>query len=344
MLPLLRSLANLTLLSFAASSLCFAADPAPPAPRQGKLEFRVEPITIANYMREPQVRHPHLSFTVGGELAREVRAARVIVFRASDNTGRDLQGPSKPAFIHTAVGSVSRDEFLGPIPPKIGCDLSAVAPEAKTIRVEGRVELVIPARHRDAIAVITNVPGRAGGPVESDALSKAGITLEIYDQHTYEAKLATYRNQTGGFTDYGMGAYFPSSMLATMTPEARAALYKVADDMLARNPPPKLTNRDIALALTDPDQRLVGFEFVAGDNARLVYNRNGWAHYESTPGKRLDIYRLQGDIPADLKLICWLAIDKSMVVIPFEMQDVPLPPPRAAPAPAAAPIPAPDVR
>lgn len=318
-----------------------AAESAPGAPRQGKLEFKMEPLSYAYYIREPEARHPRLAFKVGGEVSREVRAARVIVTHAVDDTGRELQGPGNPAFFRVAVGSVSGAEFAGPIPPQIECHLSAVAPGAKTLkRVDGKVELVIPAMHPDATAVITNVPARTGRPVESEPLRKAGITMEIHDRLTYEARMATYREQTGGFTEFGVGVYFPASLLATMKPEARAGLQKVVDEQLARSPLPKLGDRDVALAVTDPEQRLVGFEFVGGENSRLTYNRNGWAHYESTPGKRLDIYRLQGDIPADLKLICWLAIDKSLVRIPFEMIDVPLPPvespPDRTPAPPAA--------
>jgi hypothetical protein len=319
-----------------------ADEPAPPAPRKGTLEFKMEPLTYAAYMREPKERHPRLSFKVGGEVGREVRAARVIITHAVDDTGRELQAPVNPTFFRIAVGSVSGAEFAGPIPLQIECHLSAVAPGAKTLkRVDGRVELVIPAMHPDATAVITNVPTQVGKPVDSELLRKAGITLEIHDRRTYEERMATYLNQAGGFTDYGVGVYFPASMLATLKPEARAGLQKGVDEQLTRSPLPKLGERDIALAVTDPEQRLVGFEFVGGDNSRLTYNRNGWAHYESAPGKRLDIYRLQAEIPADLKLVCWLAIDKSLVRIPLEMIDVPLPP-VPVPAPKTpAPTPAP---
>jgi len=148
--------------------------------------------------------------------------------------------------------------------------------------------------------------------------------------------MSTYHNQTGGLTEYGVGVYFPASVLESMKPEARTGLQQMVDEQLQRAPLPRLTDRDLALALTDPGQRLVGFEFRAGDDTPLTYNRNGWAHYESTPGKRLDLYRLGTDLPADLKLVCWLAIDQSLGVIPLQLNDVPLPAPQTAPSPPAA--------
>jgi hypothetical protein len=312
----------------------FAEEVISAAPRQGKLEFKAEPVTISTYLREPNSRHPRLAFKVGGEMAKEVRAARIIVTRATDDTGRELQGPTKPTFFRTAVGSSSEKEFRGPIPPDVACDLSPVAPEATKLKmVEGRVELVIPAKSRNATVIISDVPSHTG-IVESDALRQAGITLEIYDQAAYDARMASYRNQTGGFTEYGMGVMFPESITSSMSAETRAELQKHVDEQLQRSPLPKLTKRDVALALSDPEQRLIGYEFFAGERRGLIYNRNGWAHYETAAGKRLDIFRLQEDLPADLKLVCWLAINESMVVIPFEMIDIPLPPPRDRSAPA----------
>lgn len=323
--------------SFALVPASFATEPSPTVQWEGKLELGIEPVTIPFYIRTPQERHPHLAFKVGGAVGREVRAARIIITRAVDDTGRELQGSANPPFFRIAAGSVSGADYAGPILPKIECDLSAVAPEAKTLKiVEGRVELVIPTMHPDAVAMITHVPTHIGAPVESEALRKAGITLEIYDRRTYDTRMSTYQNQGGGFTEYGVGVFFPPSMLATMPPETQTGLQKMVDEQLKRAPLPQLTDRDLALALTDPGQRLVGFEFIAGDNTPLTYNRNGWAHYESAPGKRLDIYRLGADIPADLKLVCWLAIDKSLAVIPLQLNDLPLPPARAPrPKPAA---------
>lgn len=303
----------------------------------------MEPVTYANYIRDPGARHPHLAFQVRGEVATEVRAARVIITKAVDDTGRELQGPNDPKFLRIAVGSVSRDEYLRPIPPRIECDLSAVAPEAKALRrVEGKVELVIPAMHADAIALIENAPARTGAPVESEPLRKAGITLEILDRRAYEARMSSYRDQTGGLTEYGMGVFLSADMLATMSPKARTDFQKIVDEQLTRSPLPRFTDRDLALAIHDPEERLVGIEFMDGHNAPLVYNRNGWGHYANNEQKkRLAIYRLEDAIPADLKLVCWLVIDRSLVRIPFEMIDVPLPPvqmpPPKAPAPPAAP-------
>ncbi len=126
---------------FALIPASFATEPFPAVHREGKLEFNLEPLTCAHYIREPQARHPHLAFKVGGEV------------------GRELQGPAHPGFFRIAVGRGSKADSSGPIPPRIECDLSAVSPEAKTLKiVEGGVELVIPALHPDAIAVITNVP------------------------------------------------------------------------------------------------------------------------------------------------------------------------------------------
>lgn len=108
-------------------------------------------------------------------------------------------------------------------------------------------------------------------------------------------------------------------------------------EQMLKRPVPEIGEREILLVVSDPEDRLVDVEFGAADGSPVVYNRNGFPHLENQDW-RLSAYRLDQPVSADLKLVCWLAIDPAIAEIPLIMNDVALPPWPAASAPQ--PIPA----
>lgn len=288
------------------------------------INLEAQPITFSRNLRSGS-NLPIVRMQLRGAVTAEVKAARVIVTHAQDDTGLALRQDGTPVFYYPAVGSSSRDDFTGRRSPSLSATLTPAAPTANSITsLEGMVELVIPALDPNATAVIEDLPTKAGTTVESPALRKAGVTLEIFDQRAYDARLATYHDQQGGLTDYGIGVYLDPTLLDKNV--SHEQIQQTIEQLRSQDRPLKATDRDIALGITDPENRLVALEFRAADGAPLIYNRNGWAHFSVEHwGRHLDFYRLEAGIPSGLQLVCWLLTPKSLVQVPLKLADLSLP-------------------
>lgn len=286
------------------------------------IDLALQPVGEVVNMRAG-IRHPVLRFEIRGAAAAEIKAARLVVTRAEDDTGTALRQETVPKYYYPAVGSTSRADFTGAKNPSLEARLTPAAPAATKIRtLEATAELIIPVLDPDATAVIENLAAKAGTTVVSAPLHNAGITLELFDQRAYDARLATYHDQQGGLTDYGIGVYLDPALFDKNVPHEQ--IQKFIDQLRSQDRPLKVTDRDIAIGITDPENRLVAWEFRTADGATLVYNRNGWAHIEHR-GKYLDFYRFEAGIPSRLQLVCWLLTPKSLVPIPLKLADLPLP-------------------
>ena len=77
-------------------------------------------------------------------------------------------------------------------------------------------------------------------------------------------------------------------------------------------------NSDISFLVKDPQSRLVKIEFIGKDGKEL--ERNSW----SSSGE-VQAYNFKAGLPADTKILLYLATDKSLVTVPFSLKDVELP-------------------
>lgn len=298
------------------------------APHPVPLQFGMNPLTWADYVRTPDEHHPHLSFFVGGEAAASVRAARIFIDHAVDDTGHELRAAVEPKFTHVAVGRISEAELRGPLAPQIETNLTAVGPGATKIKkLRGRVQLAIPAMSPDATVVIDNLSARFGQPIDAPPLARAHVVLHLFGPGQAAAAAAIAQIENISFGE----AHLSAAQLAQLSDFARA--------QMLRRPVAEIGPTDILLAISDPEDRLVGVEFTADDGAPLIYNRNGFAHIENN-GCRLSSYHLDRAASAGIKLVCSLALDGAIAEIPLIMDEVPLPP-LPAPANALAPAPTP---
>lgn len=245
-----------------------------------------------------------------GPGAADVKAGRIIINHATDDTGADLQSAQEPTFYHPAVGSISTDDLVRTPFPPLNFSVAGVTPTAKKIlSVEGVIELVIPRLDpTGAKAVIENVSTKIGSPVVSDALSAAGVTLVMYDKVTCDRYLAD-KGAAGGPEDYDSGDLF--GVRPAWMPAARVKS--------------EVSERDLAIGISDPQGKLIGLEFQTADGKPLRYDHNGWYHSSKDSGKRFDVYNLGPKIPADVKLVCWLITPRSLFKIPLKLAELPLP-------------------
>ncbi len=291
------------------------------------LEIAATPVRVVkviNAVPEMACFHAELK----GEGVGKIKAARLTVTRAIDGTGHALRPHARMPFLKSAVGSTSSADFEPAKQVTIDAQMDDPAKTALRLSViEGELELVYADADPAAVVTMGLAAPDLGHLVASESLTAAGVKLELFDQKTYNARMAEKRDGQGGLEEYGVGVSPAKAMTEGMNPEARQKLLSNPAFMLSMEVMvhrPKLEAGDIAMAITDPKGHLAAFEFVGADGKPLRYNRNGWFHAETPPEKRFDIYRLEGGVPEGAKLVVWLATEKSRLVLPIKLQDVPI--------------------
>ena len=246
-----------------------------------------------------------------GPLESRIRAGRVTISHALDDTGAVLTQITTNKFYSISAGRIDDSRDLTSREPT-PFSLWGISKGAKALGfVLGTLELVIPDLDPGSTVVVENVSGRFGSAVPSEALSKAGVTLIVSDKKSaYAAAAAKAR---GGPQDYDAGILFGTS-------------YHLPPGF----PKAEMEEGDIAVAIDDPEERLVGLEIQAADGSPLRYNHAGNYHssgFAGSPGKRFDTYHLGTNLPPDARLVCWLITPKSLLRIPFHFDTLPLPGP-----------------
>lgn len=226
---------------------------------------------------------------------------RVIVDQAKDDVGVTLLQDYVPVLAPTAVGRSSEDEMQGLPKAAFEAELTRAAPQAKTlVGIEGRVELVVPDLDPDAVVVVKDIATKFGTTIESKALRAANISIAIHNRET-----------AGGAT----------IKLATANEAAYGEMARSANQHMS---PSGYEAGDVALSISDPDGRFLNVEFRDVTGHSLHYNHNGWSH-SSSGLTRFDVYRIGDQIPAGTQMVVWLMTSKSLLVVPLNATNLPLP-------------------
>lgn len=228
----------------------------------------------------------------------DVLLGRLAITRAQDESGVTLLQGYIPNLAPTAVGMRSERDLTGMPAPSLTANLTSAAPKSKTLRtLQGWVEVVVPKRDPNATVRITDVASHLGTPLSDPALSQAGISITLRSG-------ASPRSVT------------PPTRPAN--PEEMMAMMRKAAEQ------PQLYLGDVALTTTDPQHRFLSVEFCGPDGSPLRYNHNGSQHAE-LDGSRLDVYRVGDEIPPGTIAVIHLLTEKSRIVAPIDLRDVPLP-------------------
>lgn len=227
-----------------------------------------------------------------GATPTQVRAGRVVVTKALDDTGAELKPSGEPSFIHQAAGSVGGR----PDEPDVNLDftLSGMAQAARAIRtIECRVELVIPDLDPEATLVIDNVASKCGAPIDSQSLRAADVILTVLTRQDQERRGIAVDD------------------------------FHISIEPIAR----PFAVDDVCTTIIDPHVQLIGSEFQTRDGGPLRYHHNGYSHSSDGRGNfRVDTYRIPPMLPGDARMVCWLVTGKSLVTIPLTLKDIELPP------------------
>jgi TonB family protein len=268
--------------------------------------------------RSVNMRNGSISATVQltplGPSGQRVQAGRVTISQARDDTGLALTQLGIHTFYSVSVGRVDDSRDLTAREP-VTLWLEGVAKGAKALQsVVGKLELVIPDLDPHAGVVVDRFAARYGLPIDSPDLDGARVRLIVYDKKTAEA-MAKGNNPDGPEHFDGGNMFGP--------PPLGLPSWSV---MGAR--PSAMDENDLAVAISDPDSRLLSVEFQTREGLPLRYNHGGRYHSSEPIGRpdaRFDVYHLEPPAAADAQLVCHLITDKALVSVPLHMENVPLP-------------------
>jgi TonB family protein len=249
-----------------------------------------------------------------GPGGQRVQAGRVTLSQARDDTGLSLTQLSTHKFYTVSAGRVDDSRDLTPREATT-FSLWGLAKGAKAIQsVEGKLELVIPDLDMHSVVVVDDVATRYGSPIDAPDLAKARVRLVVYDTRTADA-MAKGKMPDGPQLFDGGNMFGP--------PPPGLPSWSVTG---AR--PSEMDEDDIAVAISDPDSRLLSVEFQTREGLPIRYNHAGYYHSSEPighPESRFDVYHLAPSIPAGARLVCHVITDKSLVSIPLHMENVLLP-------------------
>jgi len=112
-----------------------------------------------------------------------VRAARVIIESARDDTGAHLGQTATPAFRHDAVGCIAGDSSRTTSKEPLEFALHGSAKTATFLpAVKGTVEAVVPDLDPGATATVERITSYLGVALDSAAFARAGVTVTVFSQ------------------------------------------------------------------------------------------------------------------------------------------------------------------
>jgi TonB family protein len=235
----------------------------------------------------------------------------VTITQALDDKGALLSQQTTNKFYTVSVGRIDDSRDLTSREPA-SFSLWGLSEDSKDlVSVLGVLELVIPDLDPNSTAIVANIPEKFGSAIASDVLAAADVTVTVFDKAA--ANAAAANKVPGGPQEYDSGPFFGS------VPKLPVGFPR---------PKMEMEDSDIAVAIDDPNNRLIGLELQAADGSPLNYNHGGSYHssgFPGSPGRRFDTYHIGAALPGDARLVCWLLTPKSVLKIPFQIERLPIP-------------------
>lgn len=269
--------------------------------RRGALDVRVmvgeitDKRTTGQFFSECEVQLK----VIGDAVAESLGVRTVRVRSAVDDTGRDLLRADEDKPSSDSVG----DEPKGSVEKKV--TLKNPARSAKFIRLlEGEVELFQPTAANGGVVVDKKFMARPNQPLLLPALKKWNVQVTYFTKEGLEAKKKQLEQQQEAGTK-DTGEKFGKALA-----EAFGSIFSgMMDD----------SEDSLRFVIEDPDGRVAGLRFRdAKGKAIDVHSRSSSRAFHS--------YSLEGGVPpADTQLYVYLATPESLKVVPFKLENIPLP-------------------
>ena len=231
---------------------------------------------------------------LAGEAAGGVRGARVLVQKATDDTGRSLMKESEKA--------PDFEKSSGDGPPTLKLDLRNPARRATKMQASGEVEMFLPARDSASTAKVDKFQAGMDKPISAGPLKAAGAEVMVVSRKTYDAEKKK--------DDERKKKEAESAGIAGAMVSAFSGLFEGLWGDIGEN--------DVLIKVEDKGKKVFGMEVF--DAAGKKIDENG----SMTVGS-FRILKFAEKLPADAGLRIYLMTPKSLATAPFSLKDVALP-------------------
>lgn len=249
-----------------------------------------------------------LAFKLEGEGLDAVKSVRYRVKEAKDDSGKSLLDPKAkaPSFTDRNVNG-----------GEVRVDLANPPREASSVRVSGTAELFVPSRDPASVVKVPGFLGRLDKPVSSKGLKAAKVEVTVLSKEKYleerkkdrldEKKIARIRAE---------------GKERGMKPEELDALIEMAKafDEIGSGELPA-----IGLYLKVPrasEEKIQEFWIETAAGERIETGSSSGSGGEEYTLKQVEVRQV---IPRDAVLVFSLFTEKSVVPVPFDLKEVPLP-------------------
>lgn len=243
-----------------------------------------------------------------GDDVADAKAARLLVKKAVDETGRDLLPESR-----------SESDFqksFGGGAPDLKVSLKNPARTASAVKeISGEIELFLPGRDPAATVILDRILSRMDKPVESAALRSQKVEVKVVSPKIYrenakkrEAELDKEMAKHKAEIEKEVQAAGEDAKTA----EALIGLVRAFSGMMG-----EVGDNDLVLQIQDEQNKLLDVEVVGAEGK---IDSQG-----SMSSGGVKILKFSEKLPADAKLKLLLKTKKSVVAAPFTLVNVPLP-------------------
>jgi hypothetical protein len=226
-----------------------------------------------------------------GDDVSDIKAVRVLVDKAVDDTGKDLINAEKVEKDFQEIGQYSRTLKLV---------LKNPARKAATFSFSGSLSSINPSKDPGSKLVFEKVLSKSGAELKNPAFSAAKISFSVMTKADVEKAEANKKKtedaaKAQGPQD-GMAQLFQNAFMGGMT----------------------LGENDLQYKISDPEKKIVSFRLLKPGGEEV--NRSSYM----TSGE-VRTYSYTESIPADATLEVIVATDKSLETVPFNFSGVFLP-------------------
>ena len=245
----------------------------------------------------------------GGAVA-DVKAIRVRVKSAKDDVGTVLYKPEKDEKPKD-FEDFSTSTGLGPAGPQ--AHLLSPRRDAATVDVAGEIELFVPARDPNTKQRFERFLSGLDRPIGGSSLKAAKVEITPLSPKEYEARQKKNRPTKDQIRAEGKKQGVSDAEI-----EQAIAMMDALASLGGEAP----SENSILLETKDPDGRIIAVDLVGADGKELQARSRG-----SNGGRELKLVKidLSEKPPADAALVVTLRTPKSVVTVPFNLKEVPLP-------------------
>lgn len=278
---------------------------APPVAGRSKVKVVVADVTEQRVSPDATQSWLEVALTLGGEELAEVESARIRVKDARDSTGKNLVDP------RSGWSAANERSFEG---GRLDLHLRSPARNASSIRISGTAELFMPGRDPNSLVEVPGFQANPGNPIVSKGLAAAGVEVTVLTKDLYIEERK--KNQLDEKKIAAIRAEAKARGEKDEEVEALLEVAKALDEIVVSEHGlylriPKASSEKIqALWLQTASREKIG----TGDSAATTRE-----------GIVLRQIRLNRELPKDAVLVVSLFTGKSVVSVPFDVKEVPLP-------------------